>query len=137
MAQQSHGRHHAQIRLAIVGEDGQEKDGVGMEMQRLQPVVAEDLIEEIREGGNQPCGDTAREEGEERASLGLRTSEATRSSVFPLSLLSPAVSKHVAERFFSVKLGASRASSNQASAEEDLTLRSAIGRRCGARSKKI
>ena len=30
VAQQSHGRHHAQIRLAIVSEDGQEEDGVGM-----------------------------------------------------------------------------------------------------------
>ena len=63
MAQQSHGQHHAQIRLAIVGEDGQEKDGVGMKMQRLQPEMAEDLIEEVREGRNQPGGDTAREEG--------------------------------------------------------------------------
>ena len=43
-----------------------------MEMQRLQPVVVEDLIEEIGEGRNQPDGDTAREEREERAPLGPR-----------------------------------------------------------------
>ena len=59
---------------------------------------------------------------------GSGTSEASRSSVFPLSLLSPAVSKRVAARFFSVMLGASRAGSNQAGAEEDLTYHGAIGR---------
>ena len=72
VAQQCHGWHHAQVRLAIVGEDRQEKNGVGMEMQRLQPEVVEDLEKEIRKGGNQPGGDAAREEWEEGASLRLR-----------------------------------------------------------------
>ena len=42
-----------------------------MEMQRLQPIVPKDLIEDVREGGNQPCNDAAHEEGEEGASLGF------------------------------------------------------------------
>ena len=42
-----------------------------MEMQRLQPVVVEDFIKEIRKGRNQPDGDAAREEGEEGAPLRL------------------------------------------------------------------
>ena len=69
------------------------------------------------------------------ADLGI--SEASRSSVFPLLLLSPAVSKRATARFFSVTLGASRAGSNQAGADEDLTLRSAMGHRCGARLEWI
>ena len=55
MAQERHGRHHAQVRLTVVGKDGQEEDRVGMEMQRLQPVVVEDLIKEIGEGGTNPA----------------------------------------------------------------------------------
>ena len=43
-----------------------------MEVQRLQPVVVDDFIKEIREGRNQPNGDAALEEGEEGAPLGLR-----------------------------------------------------------------
>ena len=51
MAQQSHGRHHAEVRLAVVGEDRQEKNQVGMKMKGLQPVMAEDGVEEVGEGG--------------------------------------------------------------------------------------
>ena len=55
VAQQSHGQHHTEVRLTIVGEDRQEKDRVGMKMQRLQPVMAKDLIEELGEGGTSPA----------------------------------------------------------------------------------
>ena len=72
MAQERHGRHHAQVRLTVVGEDGQEEDRVGMEMQRLQPIVVEDFIKEIRERGDQPNGGAAREEGEEGDPFRLR-----------------------------------------------------------------
>ena len=72
MAQKRHGRHHAQVRLTVLGKDGQEEDRIGMEMQRLQPIVVADFIKEIREGRNQPNGDAAREEGEEGAPLRLR-----------------------------------------------------------------
>ena len=108
-----------------------------MEVQRLQPVVVEDLIKEIRERGNQPSGDAAREEGEEGAPSGSGTSGTSRISVFPHSLLSPAVSRRVDARLFSVTLGASRAGSYQAGAEEDLTLRGAMGCRCRARLEHI
>ena len=59
---------------------------------------------------------------------GSDTSEATRSSVFPLSLLSPAVSKRMTVRLFSETLGESRAGSYQAGDEAGLTLWGAIGR---------
>ena len=59
---------------------------------------------------------------------GSGTAEPARSSVFPLSLLSPAVSRHVAARFLSETLGASRAGSYQAGDEEPLTFGGAIGR---------
>ena len=55
MGQQCHGRHHPDIRLTVEGKDRQEKDGVGMEMKGLQPVMAEDGIKEVGEGGNQPA----------------------------------------------------------------------------------
>ena len=99
-----------------------------MKMQRLQPIVAEDLIEEVREGGNQPGGDAAREEGEEGASLRLRHVGGKPKLRLPHSLLSPTVSKRVASRFFSETLGASRAGSYQAGDEVDMALRGAIGR---------
>ena len=48
-----------------------------MEMQRLQPVMAKDLIEEVGEGGNQPRDDAAHEEGEEGAPRRLRHGRAS------------------------------------------------------------
>ena len=59
---------------------------------------------------------------------GSGTAEPARSSVFPLSLLSPATSRRVAARLFSGTLGASRAGSYQAGDEAGLTFRGAIGR---------
>ena len=59
---------------------------------------------------------------------GSGTAELARSSVFPLSLLSPAVSRNVTARFFSETLGASRAGSYQAGGKETLTFWGANGR---------
>ena len=137
MAQERHRRHHAQVRLTVVGKDGQEEDRVGMKMQRLQPVVVEDFIKEIREGRNQPDGDAAREEGKMVLSSGSGTSEASRSSVSPHSLLSPAVSRRTEARLFSVMVGASRAGSYQAGAKEVLTLCGAMDRKCRMRLERI
>ena len=108
-----------------------------MEMQRLQPEVVEDLEKKIRKGGTNPAAMLLVKKGKKVLPSGPGSSEASRSSVFPLSLLAPAVSKRGAARFFSVTLGASRAGSNQDGAEEDLTLRGAIGRRCRARLEQI
>ena len=55
MAQQRHGRHHPNVRLAVEGEDRQKEDGVGMKMEGVMLVMAEDRVEEVGEGGNQPC----------------------------------------------------------------------------------
>ena len=128
VAQKSHGRHHAEVRFAVVGEDGQEKNGVGMKMQRVQPVVAKDLVEEVREGGTNPSAIALMKKGKKVLPSGSGTSEPTQSLVFPLSLLSPAVSKHMVARFFSEMLGALRPSSYQADDEVGWTLRGTIGR---------
>ena len=71
VAQQCHGRHHPDIRLTVEGKDRQEKNGVGMEMEGLQPVMLEDCIEEVREGGNQASDDAAYKEGVEGALMCL------------------------------------------------------------------
>ena len=68
---------------------------------------------------------------------GSGSSEASRSSVFSYSLLSPAVSSHTEARLFSMIVGASRAGSYHARAEEVLTLRGAMGGRCRARLERI
>ena len=135
--QQCHGRHHAQVRLAIVGEDRQDKNGVGMEMQRLQPEVVEDLQKESRKGGTNPGAMLLVKKGKKVLPSGSGSSEASQSSIFPLSLLSPAVSKRVAATLFCVTLGASRAGSYQAGVEEVLTLCGAMGRRCGVILEQI
>ena len=137
MAQERHRWHHTQVRLTVIGKDGQEEDRVGMEMQRLQPVVVEDFIKEIRKGRNQPDGDAAREEGEEGAPLRLRLVGRKPELRLPPFIALPRRQRRVEARLFSVTLGASRAGSYQAGVEEDLTLRGAMGRRCGARLEHI
>ena len=137
MVQERHGRHHTQVRLTLVGKDGQEEDRVGMEMQRLQPIVVEDFIKEIREGRNQPDGDAAREEGEEGAVLGLRHVGGKTELGLPHSLLSPAVSRRTEARLFSVTVGALRAGSYQAGDEEALTLRGAMDCGCRMRLERV
>lgn len=69
-----------------------------MDVQLLQAIVVEDFVKEIREWRNQPDSNAAREEGKEGAP--------SRSSVFPHSLLSPAVSRRTEARLFSVTVGA-------------------------------
>ena len=54
MAEQRHGRLHANECLAGVGEDGQVKDGAGSQMQVLQPVRSQDFQEEVRKWGDEP-----------------------------------------------------------------------------------
>ena len=108
-----------------------------MEMQCLQPVVVEDLIKEIGEGGTNPTEMLLEKKGKKVLPSGSGTSEASRSSVSPHSLLSPAVSRRTEARLFSVTVGASRAGSYQAGAEEVLTLRGAMDRICGARLEQI
>ena len=75
--------------------------------------------------------------GKKVLSSGSGTSEASRGSVSPHSLLSPAVSRRTEARLFSVMVGSSRAGSYQAGAEEVLTLRGAMGGRCRARTEQI
>ena len=137
MAQERHGRHNAQVHLTVVGKDGQEEDRVGMEMQRLQPVVVEDFIKETREGRNQPDGDAAREEGEEGAPLRLWLVGREPELRLPPLIALPRRQQRTEARLFSVTVGASRAGSYQAGAEEVLTLRSAMGGRCRARMEQI
>ena len=108
-----------------------------MKMQRLQPIVVEDFIEEIRERRNQPDSNAARKKGKKVVPSGSGSSKASRSSVFPHSLLSPVVSRRTEARLFSVTVGASRAGSYQAGAEEVLALCGAMGGRCRARSEQI
>ena len=97
-------------------------------MQHLQPVMAKDLIEEVGEGGTSPAMMMLMKKGKKVLPSGSGMSEATRSPVFPFSLLFPAVSRRVAARLFSEMLGTSRAGSYQADDEAGLTLRGAIGR---------
>ena len=129
--------HHAQVRLAVVGKDGQEEDRLGMEVQRLQPVVVENLIKVVGERRDQPDSNAAREEGEEGASLRLRHVGGKPELRLAPSLLSPAVSRRAGARLFSVTVGASRAGSYQAGTEEGLVLRGAMGCRCGAKLEQI
>src|SRR3954471_15804912 len=60
------------MRLAVVGKDRQEKDGVGVEMQSLQVVMAEDGEEELRERRHQARSNGAYEERIEGAPSALR-----------------------------------------------------------------
>ena len=97
-----------------------------MKMQRLQPVVAEDLVEEVREGGTSPAAMLLVKKGKKVLPSGSGTSEPARSSVLPFSLLSPAVSKRVAARFFSETLGVSRAGSYKQAAQQPWPFRAPL-----------
>ena len=57
--------------LTVVGENRQEKNRVGMEVQSLQVVMAENRKEELRKGRHQTGGDGANEERVEGASFVL------------------------------------------------------------------
>src|SRR4051812_38573556 len=73
--------------LAIVGENRQEKDIVGVEMQSLQVVLAKNGMEELRERRHQTGDDGAYEERVEGASLALRLVGADLERSRPLSAL--------------------------------------------------
>ena len=53
--QQGHRRPHPDMSLAVVGENRQEKNRVGMEVQSLQVVMVENRKEELRKGGTRPA----------------------------------------------------------------------------------
>ena len=108
-----------------------------MEMQRLQTVVVKDFIKEIGERGTNPTATLLEKKGKKVLPSGSGSSEASWSSVFPHSLLSPAVSRRTEARLFSMTVGASRAGTYQAGAEEVLTLRGAMDRRCRMRVERI
>ena len=60
-----------------------------MEMEGLQPVMAEDGIEEVGEGGNQARDDAAREEGVEGAPRSLWLDGASLELGLPLLVVLP------------------------------------------------
>ena len=62
MAKERHGWHNAQVRLAVEGKDQQEEDSVGMKIEGVEIIMAEDGVEEVRERGDQPDEDALREE---------------------------------------------------------------------------
>src|SRR4051812_8537735 len=90
------------MRLAVVGEDRQEKDGVGLEMQSLQAVMAEDGEEELRERRHQARRNRGHEERIEGAPLAFRGIGADLEHLRPINA--------------SDTLGESKAGENQASA---------------------
>ena len=76
MAQQGHRGPYPNMSLAVVGENRQEKNRVGMEVQSLQVVMAENRKEELGKGRHQTGGDGAHEERVEGASFILRKGRA-------------------------------------------------------------
>ena len=72
MAEQGDGGHHPHERLTVEGEDGQEEDGIGMDMERVEAIVVKNDEEEAGEWGHQPRVDAVQEEGIECTIRGLR-----------------------------------------------------------------
>ena len=108
-----------------------------METEGLQPVMFEDCIEEVGEGGNQASNDAAHKGGLEGALQSLRHGGDSPELILPFSLFSPTVSRRVATRFFSETLGASRAGSYHAGGKTTLDFRGAIGGKVGRGLKQI
>src|SRR3954470_12827816 len=75
------------MRLAVVGEDRQKKDGVGVEMQSLQVVMAEDGEEELRERRHQARSNGAYEERIEGAPSALKGGRADLEHLRPVDAL--------------------------------------------------
>ena len=73
--------------LAIVGEDCQKKDRVGMEMQSLKIIMAEDREEELRKGRHQTGDNGAHEERIEGAPLALREGKSGLEHLRPVDAL--------------------------------------------------
>ena len=73
--------------LTIVGKDCQKKDRVGMEVQSLNIIVAEDREEELREGRYQTGNNGAYKERIEGAPLALREGRAGLEHLRPVDAL--------------------------------------------------
>ena len=101
--------------LAVIGEDCQEKDGVGVEMQSLQLVMAEDREEELGEGRHQASNNGTYEERIEGAPLTLRVAEPALNTFAPSMPHAIAIRRNRA-RLASDTFGESRADEYQATA---------------------
>ena len=64
--------HHSHEHLAVEGEDGQEEDRVGMNVEHVEATMLENGIEEAGEGRNHPRADVVQEEGITGTVRGLR-----------------------------------------------------------------
>ena len=100
--------------LTVVGENRQEKNRVGMEVQSLQVVMAENRKEELGKGRHQSGSDGAHEERVESASLVLGKGGANLDCRHPVAALRR---RHQAREgeILLVMLGGSRAGEYQAS----------------------
>ena len=63
MAEQHHGRHYPYERLAVEGKDRQEEDRVGMKMEGVEIIMAEDGVEEPEKGGTSPAKTMCKKKG--------------------------------------------------------------------------
>ena len=73
--------------LAVISKDRQEKDGVGVEMQSLQVVMAEDREEKLREGRHQASNNGAYKERIKGAPSALRGGGAGLEHLRPIDAL--------------------------------------------------
>ena len=87
VAQQGHRGLHPNMSLAIVSENRQEKKRVGVEMQSLQVVLADNSKEELGERRHQTGDDGAHKERIEGAPLALRLVGAGLEHSHPLAAL--------------------------------------------------
>ena len=101
--------------LAVIGEDCQEKDGIGVEMQGLQLIVAEEKEEELGEGRHQASSNGTYEERIEGAPLTLRDGGLALNTFAPLMPRAVAIRRNRA-RLASDTFGESRADEYQATA---------------------
>ena len=115
VAQQGHRGFHPYMSLTIVGEDRQKKDGVGMEVQSLKVVVAEDREEELRKRRHQTGDDGAHEERIEGAPSAFRESRAGLEHRRPVDACAAAIWRTRA-RLASDMFGGSKADEYQAPA---------------------
>ena len=100
MAKQSDGGHHPNERLTVEGKNGQEEDGVGMEVECVEAIVVENSEEEAREWGHQPRVDVVHEEGEKVLFVGSSAAVVTRSAISFHSLSSLAVRRSTVWSFY-------------------------------------
>ena len=64
MAKQGHGRGNAHHGLTNEGEDGKENEGLWIQMQRMDLVMREYGVEEIRERGDQASQESMKMDGD-------------------------------------------------------------------------